>query len=178
MQRLSCFERVYDVGVVGAGYAGFAAAVTLAEAGQSVLLTCHDGATVWESGRAFAEEAGEHDGPLWQAWLAELAERGAAAEGRIDGACAEIVASRWILARKDRLTPLYYARPVGVELTPDGLAAVAMATKSGLRRICARRWLDATETGELLRLVAPDLPAERLDLLADIGHRGGVRLEA
>jgi glycine/D-amino acid oxidase-like deaminating enzyme len=156
-QRVSCFERVYDVVVVGAGYAGFAAATTLADAGHDVLLTCHDGATVWESGRAFADQAGTGESPLWQQWLAELADRGAIADGLIDGACAEVVASCWLVARKDKLTPLYYVRPVGVETTDTGLTAVAMATKSGLRRVCARRWVDATETGELLRLLGPEI---------------------
>lgn len=160
-QRLSCFEQVHDVVVIGAGYAGFAAAVTLADAGHDVLLTCHDGATVWESGRAFASRAGEDGSRLWQEWVDELTERGAMATGLVDGACAEIVASRWLVARKKSLKPLYYARPVAVETTDAGLCAVAMATKSGLRRLCARRWVDATETGELLRLLVPELPAGR-----------------
>ncbi|MFC1525549.1 FAD-dependent oxidoreductase [Candidatus Latescibacterota bacterium] len=160
-RRLSCFEQVHDVVVVGAGYAGFAAAVALADAGCDVLLTCHDGATVWESGRAFASRAGEDGSQLWQEWVGELANRGAMATGLVDGACAEIVASRWLVARKKNLKPLYYARPVAAEITSAGLCAVAMATKSGVRRLCARRWVDATETGELLRLLLPELPAGR-----------------
>jgi glycine/D-amino acid oxidase-like deaminating enzyme len=144
---------VYDVAIIGAGYAGFAAATALAEAGLDVLLTCHDGATVWESGRAFASEAGTCDSPLWQRWTEELTARGAMADGLIDGACAEVVASSWLLGRRDRIAPLYYVRPVGVAVGPDGLTAVAMATKSGLRRIAARRWIDATENGELLTLL-------------------------
>lgn len=160
-QRLSCFDRVYDVAVVGAGYAGVAAACALADTGLDVLLTCHDGATVWESGRAFAPEAGTGTAPLWEQWLAELAVRGGTANGLIDGACAEILASHWLLNRHARLTPLYYVRPVAVERTAGLLTAVAMATKSGLRRVCARRWVDATEGGELLRLLDPGLPAGR-----------------
>jgi len=157
----SCFEQVHDVVVVGAGYTGFAAAVSLADTGRDVVLTCHDGAAVWESGRAFASRAGEDSSPLWRAWVEELAARGAMAGGLLDGACAEIVANRWLVARKERLSSLLYARPVAAEATADGLSTVALATKSGLRRLCARRWIDATETGELLRLLVPDLPPGR-----------------
>lgn len=160
-QRQSCFDRVYDVAVVGAGYAGFSAACSLADQGLDVLLTCHDGATVWESGRAFAPVAGTSDAPFWQQWLADLAVRGGSADGFVDGACAEILASHWLLDRHAHLTPLYYVRPVAVEQANGLLTAVAVATKSGLRRICARRWIDATETGELLGLLDAALPAGR-----------------
>lgn len=160
-QRQSCFDRVYDVAVVGAGYAGFAAACSLADQGLDVLLTCHDGATVWESGRAFAPVAGTSEAPFWQQWLADLAVRGGSADGFVDGACAEILASQWLLDRHAHLTPLYYTRPVAVESTKGLLTAVAVATKSGLRRVCARRWIDATETGELLGLLDANLSAGR-----------------
>lgn len=158
----SVFGRVHDVVVVGAGYAGFAAACALADAGHEVLLTSHDGAAVWESGRVFAPVAGASDEPLWEQWLAELSARGGAANGFIDGACAEILASHWLLNRRGKLTPLHYVRPVAVERADGLLAAVAVATKSGLRRLAARRWIDATETGELLRLLDPALPAGRM----------------
>lgn len=161
-QRPSCFDRVFDVAIVGAGYAGFAAACALADAGHDVLLTSHDGAAVWESGRVFAPVAGNSDEPLWQQWTEELSACGGAANGFVDGACAEILASHWLLNRHARLTPLHYVRPVAVEQAGGLLAAVAVATKSGLRRLAARRWIDATETGELLRLLDPNLPAGRL----------------
>ncbi|MDX9979337.1 MAG: FAD-binding protein, partial [Lentisphaeria bacterium] len=109
-QRPSCFDRVYDVAIVGVGYAGFAAACALADAGHDVVLTSHDGAAVWESGRVFAPVAGVSGEPLWQQWLAELTARGGAANGFVDGACAEILASHWLLNRRGKLTPLHYVR--------------------------------------------------------------------
>jgi hypothetical protein len=149
----SCFEQVHDVAVVGSGYAGFAAATRLAEAGRRVLLIGPRGDLLWESGRAFGFEAGEAGSPRWRSFLARLEARGGAREGRVDGAVAEVRATDELAA--SRAAVLYYAWPVAAELADDRLAALILATKTGPRRVAARQWVDATERGDLIRLVQP-----------------------
>ena len=149
----SCFEQTHDVAVVGSGYAGFAAATRLAEAGRRVLLIGPRGDLLWESGRAFALEAGAADSPRWRAFLARLTARGGADGSRVDGAIAEVCATDELSACGAGV--LYYAWPVAAELENGQLAALLVATKTGLRRVVARQWVDATEQGDLIRLVQP-----------------------
>ncbi|MCG3146628.1 MAG: hypothetical protein PCFJNLEI_00061 [Verrucomicrobiae bacterium] len=142
----------YDVVIFGAGYAGFAAAMRLKD--KQVLLADLRGDLLWESGRAFQNETGP-----WTPDFAKFAEciihRTGITDEWFDGATAEIVANE--LIRDAKLPALYQVAPVGVELAGDLLAAVTVATKSGLRRLVAEQWIDATETGTLARLLNPAL---------------------
>ncbi|MFA9478849.1 FAD-dependent oxidoreductase [Phycisphaerales bacterium AB-hyl4] len=154
----SCFDHVHDVAILGAGYAGFAAARALHAAGRRVLLIDRGGDLLWESGRALMSEAGREEHPLWHALVDEVRRRGSADDDYLDGAIAEIVASSQLA--DDALPVLYYAGVVGVQMADDLLVGITVATKAGRRRIAARQWIDATEHGELLALL-PDPPAFR-----------------
>jgi hypothetical protein len=46
---------------------------------------------------------------------------------------------------------------VAAEMAGPLLSAVVVATKGGLRRIAGRQWVDATETGDLVRTLGPSL---------------------
>ncbi|WP_033289740.1 FAD-dependent oxidoreductase [Amycolatopsis jejuensis] len=151
---LSLFDRVFDVVVVGSGYAGYAATITLRRAGRSVLLIGPHGDLLWESGRAFCPDVGACPEPAWRDLVDAVARRTGGADGALDGAVAEVVATDQLVANGAEV--LYYAVPVAVEEDQGALTSLIVATKSGLRRVAGRRWLDATESGELVRLVSPE----------------------
>lgn len=151
----SAFSRIFDVVIFGTGYAAFGAALRLRQMEKSVCLVSRQSDLLWESGRAFMPRAGASDHPLWREWMDELESRNATAEGDIDGALAEIIGTE-VIAQKD-IAALYYSTPVGVETSGDALEAVIVATKSGHRRLVARQWIDATETGEVIGLLCSDL---------------------
>ena len=156
----SVFDEVHDVVVFGAGYAGFAAACVLLAENKKVLLIDRRAALLAESGWSFPLFAGDVSKVEWRNWWDELAARGAADNGRIDGALAEIIATEWVREqrRAGRLNVLYYATPLALEggdvRRGELLNAVLLGTKAGLRRVAACKWIDATENGELLQLFA------------------------
>ena len=55
---ISVFDQVFDVAILGAGYAGYFAAMQLSEQGKSVLLMDAYGDLLWESGRCFVPTPG------------------------------------------------------------------------------------------------------------------------
>ena len=147
----SVYHQTFDVVVFGAGYAGFAAAVSLHRAGQRVLLVERRAAALWESGWAFAQDAGSSADPLWRELIGSVERRGGADGRRIDGAIAEVVASD--LLGTGKLPVLYYVAPIGAAVRDGRLERVAVATKGGVREIVGGRWIDATQSGELLALL-------------------------
>jgi len=151
----SVFEQAWDVVVFGGGYAGFAAARACS---GRVLLVERRAALLTESGWAFATQTGESHAEPWQAWLAALAARGGVRDGIIDGAIAEVLASEE--CRRGPIAMLYYATPVAVEKNGSLLGSVVVGTKAGLRRVSARQWIDASETGELACLLDPGWDTE------------------
>ena len=155
---ISVFAQFHDAVVFGAGYAGVAAALALAEGGRRVLLVDARGDVLWESGRAFQCETGE-----WTPEFGRLSDCMSRitgiAEPWFDGATAEVTAAE--LLRDAGVSFLYHAAPVGVERAGDALAAVTLATRSGLRRLAARQWIDATEGGRIARLLNPGLEPRR-----------------
>ena len=152
----SCFTQTFDVIIFGAGYAAFGAALKLHGQGKTVCMVNRQADLLWEGGRVFMPHAGASDLPLWQQWMDALRTRSAATDAEIDGALAEVVATERIA--EQGIGVLYYSVPVAVERSGPQLESVIVATKSGLRRLAARQWLDATETGELLSLMNDALP--------------------
>jgi hypothetical protein len=148
-------KTLHDVVIFGAGYTGFAAALACRRAGLDALLVDRRAALLGESGWSFASDIGSSAEPLWREWRALLARHDGSATGAADGAIAEVLATE--LVSREAMPVLYYAAPCGVELDADGLAgAVIVATKSGTCRLRARRWIDATDAGELALLLARD----------------------
>ena len=159
----SCFAQVFDVCVFGAGYAGFAAAMHLAGEGKRTLLVDLRGDVLWESGRAFRTATGPWT-PAFR-WFGERVSNSTGiAEEWLDGAISELTANE--LLRHEKLQVLYYAAPVAVEMEGGLLAGVTVATKGGARRVMARQWIDATETGALTRLLAPQAKLKTPERLA------------
>lgn len=150
---ISVFEQIFDVAIFGAGYAGFAAAQTLARTGRSVVLIDPYGDVLWESGRCFVPEFGAGDAvrdPAMAELLKDLSARGGYDGRLLDGGMAEISAT--CMLKQSDMRALYYAYPVGVERAGNLIESVIVATKSGPRRVVARQFVDASEKGLLTQL--------------------------
>jgi len=163
----SVFETVHDVAIFGGGYAGFAAAQALVAQKRKVLLIDRRAALLAESGWSFENRAGHSDSNEWREWLELLKSRHGATNSLIDGPIAEVIGSEWVRRARaaGELSVLYYAAPLAVESDGDLLHAVLLGTKNGTKRLAARQWIDATDNGELLRLLdaqlSPPAPGER-----------------
>ncbi|MEK7414414.1 MAG: FAD-dependent oxidoreductase, partial [Planctomycetota bacterium] len=154
---MSIFNRVHEVIVHGAGHAGFAAVRELRAHGVDALLLDRGPALLWETGWAFADDVTDCAAPAWTAWCDRLTARGACHAGRLDTGAVEAEAAE--LLQTEAVPVLLYATPLAVEMTDDRLAAITVATKGGLRRLAAKRWIDASDRGELATLCgATEMP--------------------
>lgn len=143
---------IYDAAVYGSGYAGFAAATALADAGWKVLLVDRRATLLWEGAWAFHTAVGDSRDPAWTQFLAEVAARGAAPGGIPDGAASEAIAAG--ILRRRGISLAWYRAPLAVERDAAGrLAGLVVGGKSGISRLRARRWIDASDGGELLGLM-------------------------
>ncbi len=150
------YAETFDVAVFGAGYCGLATAMQLAARGERVLLAESNGQLLWESSSALEETLPEVcPGEEWQAWQQELESKKALGHGCFDPLSAEMLAAQKLSSNPAKLQTLFYAVPVAAQQADGKLAAVIFATKEGFRRVRARRWVDASETGILLRLLEP-----------------------
>ncbi|MDR2675191.1 MAG: FAD-dependent oxidoreductase [Opitutaceae bacterium] len=148
-------KTTHDIVIFGAGHTGFAAALACRRAGLDALLVDRRAALLGESGWSFASDNGSSAEPLWSEWRATLARHDGSSSDAADGAIAEVLATDLVL--REAMPVLYHAAPCGAELDADGLVgAVIVATKSGTCRLRARRWIDATDAGELALLLARD----------------------
>lgn len=167
---VSVFDHCFEVVVVGQGYAGYAATLTLAQQGRDVLLVGEHGDLLWESGRSLHPFAGRSTHPLWQSLLSALKTRGglhpsspnSAASNQgpwLDGAMTEAYASDQLI--RQGISALYYAVPLAVELGASdtegtkknaAITSLIVATKAGPKRLTGTQWIDATETGVLTKL--------------------------
>lgn len=156
---ISVFDQLFDVAIYGAGHAGYIAAMQLADQGLHVLLIDTCGDLVWESGRCFVPTVGEiknSDTPHLQKLLDDVAQRGGYDGTFLDGGMAEVSATCFL--KQSDVRALYYVYPVAVEKSDDLIKSIILATKSGLRRVVARQFIDASENGLLHRLTGDDTP--------------------
>ena len=150
--RACPFSAVFDVVIFGAGYAGFAAALASRRAERRVLLVDRHAALLPESGWSFTTDRGTSTDPLWLEWRQRLECHRQGTTGDLDGAIAEVLATDWL--HMETLPVLYHAAPVAPEWSENGLLnAIVLATKGGLRRVAGRRWIDATDEGQLAALL-------------------------
>lgn len=156
---VSVYEQIFDVAILGGGYAGYAAARQLDAQGSKVLLIEPMADLLWESGRCFVPGYGESNHPLFRELIDDVTRRGGCDATFLDGAMAEV--SGTCLLRDSGVSPLYYAHPVTVEQADGMITSMILATKSGMRRIVARQFIDATESATLLHLAgkSPKLSA-------------------
>lgn len=154
------FGERFDVVVYGGGHAGFAAALQSARDGYDTLLIDRRGDLLSEPGRVFAVDAGTDPGPVWQELQSRVSALGGAAGGWLDGALTECCGTAML--RESAATSLYYATALGVDLDDDGLvSSVLLATRAGLRQVSGGRWIDATSTADLARILDPGLVPRR-----------------
>jgi len=168
------FTRTWDIAVFGGGYAGFAAVQRLRDAGRAVLWIERQAALLIEGGWANFGVPGVSALPAWTSWCAGLQASGALRDGRIDGALAEVTCAA--LVRREKWDVLMYVTPMAIERDGAGfVSGVIIGGKSGLQRIAAAQWLDATEDGELVRFLghAPSAPARRRLTITRRHHERG-----
>ena len=161
------YETFYDLVVVGAGYAGYAAATTAAKKGKKVLLVDPRCDLLWESSHARHPDSGPWTDDFKPLGLAISLATGIAADW-IDPGSAEWVANELLL--ESQVKRLYFAAPLAVERDSTGaIARVTFAVRYGLCSISAAQWIDATEQATLARLCDPSLvpawPERRLGRL-------------
>ncbi len=147
------FSTVFDVAVIGSGYAGFAAARKLAVEGRRVLLVNGQPNVLWETTQAFAQTPLEGEGE-WSAWHQRLTAARAGDDRSFHAGTVEIQATAELL--RCGVEILYYCYPVAAELD-ECLESLVLATRGGLKRIAAEHWIDATEDAVVCRLIDPDL---------------------
>ena len=147
---VSVYKQVFDVAILGGGYAGYAAARQLESMGQKVLLIEPMADLLWESGRCFVPTAGQSEHPIFNQLIDDVTKRGGADANFLDGAMAEVSATCMI--QQSAVCPLYYAHPVAVEQSKGIITALILATKGGMRRIIAKQYIDATDTATLVHL--------------------------
>ena len=156
---VSCFDQIYDVVVFGGGYAGYAAAEKASKMEKLVLLVDLRGDLLWESSRSYMNEIGTSTSSSFDWFLKRVSLANGYRDGELDCAIAEITANE--VFRNANPQALYYVAPVEVECHSSVISSVIVATKCGLRRIRSRQWIDATEDGSLLKLVAPSAQDSR-----------------
>lgn len=157
----SVLDTFWDIAVVGAGYAGYAAATSAEAAGLRTILIDPACDLLWESAHARCPDALRTAPAMRPFTHAMEAATGIAADW-IDPGSAEWVANELLLDSKIRR--LYFATPVAANVTPSRtLRSVTFALLDRLAAISAARWIDATENGLLARLcgLADDIPPPR-----------------
>lgn len=149
------WDRIYDCAIVGTGLSALAAAHTAAARGWSCVVIGSDGDLAWECGRGLMAIDGNADGgPWWRAWCAWQQQRGTPLGDSAQGE----LAAHALLAAEARCTWLGYAPVVGIESHDGLLAAGIVACRQGLRRMRARRWLDASDGGIVASLLGAQPP--------------------
>lgn len=155
---VSLFNRVHDVVVVGSGLLGFAAVRNLFASGKTVAWLNPSGEILWEISRALEHDLSDCDQhPAWREWLNKnLSAREGVRELWLEGAMAEAAAAEEIQGWRERVSLLLHAVPVAVEIQGGMMVSATIATKAGARRVCGKRWLDATERGLLASLTSSE----------------------
>ena len=156
--------KFWDIAVVGAGYAGFAAALAANASGKSVLLIDPECDLLWESSHTRNPEAGKLP-PEMRPFMHDLECATGIARDWIDPGSAEWVANEHLIARG--IERLYFATPVSARIASNGLVqSVTFALPCSLAAISAAQWIDATENGLLCRVCgvkfAPQQPIKRI----------------
>lgn len=157
-RAIDVFETCFDVIILGQGHAAWAAAQLLHQQGKRVMMVGEQGDLLWEAGRAAHPDAGTCDHPLWLAHVKAIEDRGATykdpSTGRLwlDHPQAEALAADTL--HQSGMASLFYARPAAVEMQGQAIASLIVATKSGLRRVFAQQWIDATDNAALTTLIA------------------------
>ena len=147
MQEFTRGQRIFDAVVYGDTCASYGAAVALRDAGQSVLLVSRHTGLMREASWSFLQAAEAGSSESWLEFRKTLELRKAWQMGKIDGACAEVVAADY--GQQLGINFLFYAAPVDAEQDDGLVSRVGFWTKQGKRWISARRWLDGSGRGEL-----------------------------
>lgn len=142
------FGEIYDVIVVGAGYAAFSAVLELNGLGKKVLLVNMSPGLLWESSRAYACGRDGDGSAKWESWRDRNRKTRSKEFFHVSAGVSEIMATAALI--ENNIPALYYACPLDVEIVDRHVVGLIVATKNGLKRLIAKQWVDATEHGELI----------------------------
>lgn len=153
------FEKLWDVAVVGAGYAGYAAATAASQAGLSTLLVDPGCSLLRESSVCRFAEVGAAPSGM-RPFLHAVENATGIADDWIDPGSAEWIANELLAETSVRI--LYFATPVAACATPGNrLQSVTFALRDRLRAVRASHWIDASESGILARICGSGVPPAR-----------------
>jgi len=141
--------------VYGDSAAALAAASELRLAGVRVALIVRHSGLLREYSWGFLQQAELGAGKAWARFHRVLESRGAWRDGRVSGACAEVVAGAF--AREIGLAIRMY-RPVdAVEIRGGLLRSATFLGRGRALRVTADHWVDASACGELVRRCGGDV---------------------
>ncbi len=145
-------SEVYDVAVIGAGFAGVGLTFDLASRGRKVLLVESRPSVGWEATWAHNLELVRGISKHADELAGRIAAVNAAKGERIDQVAAEIELLRMLEGTRI----LHYCHPAGITLSGRQAISLQLAGKSGVFSVRARAFVDATDSGRLLSLAALD----------------------
>lgn len=155
IQSSPLFNQTYDAVIFGTGFLGLGAMRALTAKGRRVLWVDASSDLLWETSRALEDRGSAGvTHPAWLAWRQSLIDRQGATETSFEASLAEVLTAEQ-LKNDPLVSVLFHAIPVQAERDRDRIESVTVATKAGLRRLQARLWVDATESGGLSRLCLP-----------------------
>jgi len=149
-------EEPWDLVVWGGGYSGLAASLSGQSAGLKVLWIESSGVLLSETSWGFVPREGTCRDPLYETWSNLIAAQTPQIKTGMEGALGEIFAHK--ICRERGIRILFYLWLESVRLDEDGVRSIGVVSKQGRHEIRGRRWVDATDTGELLSLLSPGAP--------------------
>ena len=142
------FTTRYDVAIFGAGLSGIAAALTLADHGQQVLLVERRPNIAWEVTTAFQCGFAGGDEPVTRFMRKRISAMHGLRADRLDIPTTEIALDRML--ERAGIDLLLYAQPMDVRASADTVTGIVIGSKGGEQLISADAYLDATDEGVLM----------------------------
>lgn len=156
-------EQQYDVAVAGGGLCGFAAARACAVAGLKTILIERRPVLGWESTWAFALD---FEDPIWEqtetevaCWLRDtMTQVKGISNNRMDAPILEMLLDREL--ERVGASLLYYAQPVALGMSEQGVHTLVVGSKSGESEILAKAFVDATDNAILWKMAGGEVIEE------------------
>jgi len=151
-------ERPWDLVVWGGGYSGLAASLSGQSAGLKVLWIESSGVLLSETSWGFAPREGTCRDPLYETWSKLISTQTPKMKIGMEGALGEVFAHK--ICRDRGIRVLFYLWLESARVDEIGVRSIGVVSKQGRHEIQGHRWIDATDTGELISLLTPGTSPE------------------